>query len=90
MKTLEAWEKSNLDLDDYLGNEPCEIDEVLFNYIAETVLPQFLYGGFVQGGECERSEFTNPFYLEEIFFYMTTSSVNEKYFYLGILPEFKQ
>ncbi len=88
MKTLKKWEKSGLDLDIYLG-EPCEIDEDIANYIGEVVAPNYLGHDLVQGGDAERSvESYDSF--KKIYFYMTTSYVNGKYFYLGVLPEFKQ
>lgn len=81
-KTRKGWEKSNLDLDKYL-TEPCEIDEELSLYIGECVAPTYYSDGLTQGGDPEKHE-------DSIGFYMTTSIVNGKHFYLGILPEFKQ
>ena len=81
-KTRKGWEKSNLDLDKYL-TEPCEIDEELSLYIGECVATTYCGGGLTQGGDPEKHE-------DSIGFYMTTSIVNSKHFYLGILPEFKQ
>ena len=82
MKTKKAWEKSGLDLDKYL-TEPCLIDEDLFLYLGEIVAPQYCGGGIVQLGEAERSE-------DGVQFYMSASHIDGKYYYLGILPEFKQ
>ena len=87
MKTLKGWEESNLNLDEYL-KEPCEIDEELALYIGECVAPQYVSPEFTQGGDCEKTE--SNIDGEIIEYYMTTSSVNGKEFYLGILPEFKQ
>lgn len=84
MKTLKGWEKSpNLNLGEYL-KEPCRINEELYNYIAEVVSPQYCSDGIIQEGE---PEFTNE---DGIYHYMTVTLVNGKYFYLGVLPEFKQ
>ena len=86
-KTFKGWEKSNVDLDKYL-TEPCEIDEELSLYIGECVPPIYLDRTLTQGGDPEKHEDSEDG--EPIGFYMTTSVVNDKYFYLGILPEFKQ
>ena len=83
MKTLKGWNKSNLSLIEYL-TEPCQIDEELHNYLGEIVAPQYCFGGLVQLGEAERSDDVG------ILYYMSSSFVNGKYFYLGILPEFRQ
>lgn len=88
MKTLKKWEKSKLDLDDYLS-EPCEIDEDLSNYIGEVIAPQYCGNGLTQGGDAIKSEESYDNF-KKIYFYMTTSYINGKHFYLGILPEFKQ
>lgn len=90
-KTFKKWEKSDLDLDDYLGEIPCEIDEELYNFIGECVAPQYLGGqnGLVQGGDAFDSEDTGEDF-EEIFTYSTCRQIGEKFYYLGILPEFKQ
>lgn len=83
-KTLKQWEKSNLDLDKFLF-EPCEIDEEMFNWIGEIISPQYLGEGIVQGGDCDR-------HVDGVGFYATAyhDSQFNTYFYLGILPEFKQ
>ncbi len=86
-KTLKGWEKSNVNLDKYL-TEPCEIDEELSLYIGECVPPEYLGGGLTQGGDCEKHELSEKG--KKIGYYMTTSIVNNKYFYLGILPEFRK
>jgi len=86
-KTRKEWGKSKLDLDKYL-TEPCEIDEELSLYIGECVAPKYCGGGFAQGGDPEKHEDSEDG--EPIGFYMTTSIVNGRHYYLGILPEFKQ
>lgn len=83
MKTFKGWQRSNLDLEDYL-QEPCQIDEELHNYLGEIVAPQYCCDGLIQLGEAERSD------NDGIMYYMTSIFMNGKYFYLGILPEFKQ
>lgn len=82
-KTLKGWHRSGIDLDKYLP-EPCEIDEGLFNYFGEIVAPKFCIRGFVQLGECEYHD-----NVTDIDFYSSASHIGDKYFYLGILPEFK-
>lgn len=88
-KTLAGWEKSNVDLNEYL-TEPCEIDEELSNYIGGCVVPQYLgWGnGLIQGGDPEKHEIQRTG--TPIGYYMTTLHINGKHFYLGILPEFRQ
>lgn len=86
MKTLKGWEKSNLDMTEYL-DEPCEIDEELYLDILECVPPHYLGELAQQGGDAIYS-FKNQ-KDKEVFTYMTVSNINSKYFYLGILPEFK-
>lgn len=83
MKTKKQWYKSNKNLDEYL-TEPCEIDQELYNYLGEAVSPQYCDSGFVQLGEADHSDSYGTYY------YMTASCIDCRYFYLGILPEFKQ
>lgn len=87
MKTYNDWEKSNIDLDKYLGEIPCEIDEGLFNYVGEAVAPLFIYDGFAQCGEVE---FTKGEREDMISYHITCRIIEDKYYYLGILPEFQQ
>lgn len=47
MKTRKGWNKSNLDLKDYLP-EPCRIDEELHNYLGEIVAPKYCGQGLIQ------------------------------------------
>jgi hypothetical protein len=86
-KTRNGWEKSKLDLDKYL-TEPCEIDEEMMLYIQECVPPQYATYEFGQGGDPIKHEDDKDG--EPIGFYMTTSFINGKHFYLGVLPEFRQ
>lgn len=81
MKTLLTWEVSNKPLHKYL-TIPCEINEDLYNYIIETTSPSYCLDGIIQDGE-------PMIHKEDIPYYMTVSCVGFKYFYLGILPEFK-
>jgi hypothetical protein len=81
MKTLKGWEKSGIDLDEYL-TEPCRIDEGLANYIGECVAPVYVTPQFIQGGDPIKEE-------DDVLFYRTVSIVGDKYFNIGILPEFK-
>lgn len=83
-KTYKKWEKSNSkDLDEYLGNIPCEIDEELFLYLAEITASQYSSENFIQTGEA-------TFEKDDVYHYSTCSHFNDKFYYLGILPEFKQ
>lgn len=82
IKTYKGWDKSGLDLDEYL-TEPCEIDEELLNYIGECVAPTYVSPEFTQGGDPCKTE-------NGVEFFATCSIVGDKYFYLGILPEFKK
>ena len=81
-KTFKSWEKSNINLDEFL-TEPCEIDERLSNYLGECTCPKYCSPKFTQSGEPEYHD-------DGISFHMTVSRINNKYFYLGILPEFKE
>ncbi len=82
MKTRKGWEKSGLGLKEYL-QDPCRIDEELHNYLGEVVAPQYCYDGLIQTGEASLSD---EFGVSR---YMTSIFINGKYFYLGILPEFR-
>lgn len=88
IKTKKGWDKSGLNLDKYL-TEPCEIDEEMYMYIGECVAPKYCSPWLTQGGDPETSA---PSFNEEdddVFYYMTVSEVNDRYYYLGILPEFR-
>lgn len=82
-KTLKQWEKSDIDLDKFLTESPCEIDEDLYNYIASTIPAQYMFAWLVQWLEANRE---NNWVLE----YSTVYFVWHKYYYLWILPEFIQ
>lgn len=88
IKTLKGWEKSNLDLDEYLGPGPCRINEELSSYIGECVPPKYTSEEFTQGGDPHDHETSEDG--DFIGYYMTVKHVEGKYFYLGVLPEFKQ
>jgi hypothetical protein len=87
VKTFEQWQASGEDLDLFL-NLPCEIDEELANYMAEVIAPTYCANGIVQGGDPESSEKGEDG--NDIFSYLTTLQIGDQYFYLGILPEFRQ
>ncbi len=86
MKTLKNWEKSNLDMDVYL-NEPCEIDEALYLDILECVPTHYSSEYAQQGGDAIDSFEDHKG--KKVFTYMTVNSINGKFYYMGILPEFK-
>jgi hypothetical protein len=89
IKTYKGWEESNLNLSDYL-QFPCEIDEELANHISESTFPHYNTGEFTQGLD---PEFSRDSYDEspekEVFFYTSFSHIDGKFFYLGVLPEFR-
>ena len=89
MKTYEEWEKSGLAFDDYLV-EPCEIDERLDMFIGDCIAPNYLGEGLTQGGDCVKQEVSPCDGRKLIKYYSTSCHVNGKYFYLGILPEFRR
>ena len=62
MKTLKQWNKSNKDLDIFLWNTPCEIDEDLHNYFWEIVAPQYVDSTFTQCWEAQKYEYWINFY----------------------------
>lgn len=82
MKKFKQWEKSGKDLDEYL-ELPCEICEELFYYMLDMNVPAYQGDNLSQVGE------PISFY-DGVYTYMTLMDVKDKYFYLGILPEFKQ
>lgn len=81
MKTLLDFLESNLDFTDFVNNEPCEITEDLYDYFADILPPQFQDENLFQANEAE-------FEMYDLLYYMTFSKTNEKYFYIGICPEF--
>jgi hypothetical protein len=83
MKTYEDWESNGGGLSSFL--QPCdEIDEHLYDYIGGVVSPQYCSRTLLQSGEAVREE-------KGVMFYMSfTAREDGKYFYLGILPKFKQ
>lgn len=84
MKTYKKWEKADdAWLHWYLWNQPCEIDEELYNYIGWVTAPQYCFLGLIQGGDAVRSE-------DWVLFFDTITYIDNKYFYLWILPEFQQ
>jgi len=76
-KTYKKWEKLNVNLDVYLTESPCEIDEEMYRYIAEVTSPTYCGSGFVQMGEAERSEGEYP---DETYYYMTCSYTEGKFY----------
>ena len=81
MKTRKAWNRSGKELTDFLhlGDE---IDEALFNYVGEVVAPAYCSHGFSQCGEPQ-------YHKDETPFHMTVCCIDDRYYYLGILPLFK-
>lgn len=83
MKTLKQFEKSEKNLEDFL--QPLDrIDWFLYEFIlCGYVAPSFDNGTVGQAGEAEKKE-------HNIYYYRTVMQTKDRYFYLGILPEFKQ
>lgn len=82
-KTFKAWSMQDKDLDEFLSPGDY-IDERLCNYIGEIIPPAYCSKDFIQGCDAIKSE-------DNVLFYMTVYRINDnKYLYLGILPEFKQ
>lgn len=82
-KTFKAWSMQDKDLDEFLSPGDY-IDERLCNYIGEIIPPAYCSKDFIQGCDAIKSE-------DDVLFYMTVYRTNDnKYLYLGILPEFKQ
>jgi len=86
MKTLKEWKQSKLDMDIFLDT-PCEIDEGFYLRILESVPVHYATEYATQGGDPVDS-FENH-KGKTVYTYMTVRNVNGKFFYLGILPEFK-
>lgn len=83
MKTLKKWRQSEKCLNDYI-TKPSLIDQDLFDYLGEVVIPQYWSENYIQSGE--------PMYTDkyDITYFMTCSKIGDEYFYLGLLPEFKR
>lgn len=83
IKTLKLWEKSGKDLEEFLSPDDW-ISEDLCNYIGEIIPPYYCSRDFVQGGDAIKSE-------DNILFYCICYKTDDnRYLYLGVLPEFKQ
>ena len=64
--------------------QPCdEVDAEMYLHFLEGAAPQYLARTVFQAGEANYEE-------RGRYHYMTFSEMDEKYFYLGILPAFKQ
>ncbi len=82
IKTKQAWDDSGLDFDQFV-NPMDEIDEEMYYYFLGVVPTQYNKGYLFQLGEAEREE-------NDLWYYSTFTKYNNKYYFLGILPEFKQ
>jgi len=88
IKTVAKFEKQGLELDKYLSPFD-EIDEEMFLHIACAYVPcTYDIGGIVQGGDACDSIGEYP--QKKVYTYMTAQRIGYKYYYLGVLPEFKQ
>jgi len=82
IKTLKQFEDQELDLDEFL-NPMDEVDEELYLHAGEIAPPQYLRGKFVQ--MCDADDTVNG-----VYHFMTFTNINNRFYYLGSLPEFKQ
>jgi len=84
MKTMKQWDKSGLDLDQFL-NPLDQIDWDLFSHIVcGYVASNYDDGIFGQCGEAMSSIMDGD---KEVYTYETVRSFGFKYFYIGILPD---
>ena len=82
-KTFKQWVKQDKDLDDFLSPGDY-IDERLYNYIGEIIPPAYYSRDFIQGCDAIKNE-------GDVLLYITAHrTVDNRYLYLGVLPEFKQ
>lgn len=80
MKTYNDWEDSELDLTEFIQPND-EIDyEIYLHICAALVGPNYDDGKTVQCGECS-------FQRDGVDYFMTATEKDEKYFYLGDLPD---
>lgn len=83
MKTYQQWQGSGIDLSKFL--QPCdEVDEEIYEHQAGVVFPQYNSARLLQVGEAEREERGVMHYAS----FMVRE--DGRFFYLGILPKFKQ
>lgn len=99
MKTLEQFEnqpeETAVDLDDFLGIKPIEIDEQLYYHIvcaytaAHCSYEMGKQHHVEQGGDAENS--IKNIYRDDIYTYSTVASYPDNtYWYLGILPDLQR
>lgn len=94
MKTLKEWHESQLDLLDYLGTEPCEVDEDIYYDQLGAVSPAYLSHGLLQVGEPYTHDENNvPHYFTfkrmQYKHDPNGGDVLHTFYFIGILPEFK-
>ena len=94
MKTYKEWVESKLDLYDFLGEYPVEIDEDIFYDQLGAVSPAYYDFGLLQVGEpythlkSDNTEYGIPAYCTIKI--VTDKDYIYRYFYIGILPEFNK
>jgi len=82
MKTYKEWQMSNLNLDEYLTEKPCCIDEKLCMYLCECVAPNYSnFDGISQTGEASYEKNGKLHYLTVKF------CDDNTYKYLGLFPD---
>ena len=82
MKTYKQWEESEKDFHDFI--EPLdEIDLEIYIHFSGIVVPQYCKNGLLQCGEAWDEK-------DGMYRYETFMENNERLYYIGILPEFKQ
>jgi hypothetical protein len=82
LKTYKNWEESGIDFDKFIKPFD-EVDGEMYDYFSGVVSPQYCTKDLLQIGEAWEEK-------DGVFFYETFMHINNKYFYVGILPEFKQ
>ena len=80
-KTKKRWDKLNVDVDQYLCPMD-EVDEEMYEYFRDIVCAQYCDPYFLQVGEAAKAN-------ESTDFHMTFARYDNKYYYLGELPAFK-
>ena len=90
IKTYQAWVESQLDLNKFLGPNPCEIDEDIYYDQLECLPPYFMHNGTFQVGEPYKQEdqtiYAYTFRKVQQKRVPESGKIEYKFFFLGILP----
>lgn len=82
MKTNKQWEESGLDFHDFISPLD-EIDLEIYIHFAEIVAPQYCNNGLLQCGEAWDEK-------DGVYRFETFTTIGDRFYYIGVLPEFKQ